>query len=186
MSTSSQTQYTGLLSPFLRDRRVAAAAPHLSGRVLDVGCADGPLANLVPADRYVGVDVAPAALEAAREAHPDHTFMLLDELGADERFDTIASLAVIEHIPQPVEWLSQLAAHLAEGGSIVLTTPHRTWEPLHDIAVKLRLASHEASDEHETTFNEETLREVVEAAGLQLTAYSRFLLKVNQLAICRR
>jgi 2-polyprenyl-3-methyl-5-hydroxy-6-metoxy-1,4-benzoquinol methylase len=186
MSTPSQTQYTGLLSPFLRDRRVAAAKPHLSGRVLDVGCADGPLADLVPADRYVGVDLAAPAIEAARAAHPDHTFMLSHELGADERFDTIASLAVIEHIPQPATWLTELATHLAEGGSVVLTTPHRTWEPLHDVAVKLRLASHEAADEHETTFDEDTLREVVEEAGLKMVEYRRFLMKVNQLAICRR
>ena len=55
MSTT-KTKYHGLLSPYLRNRRLAMARPLLTGRVLDVGCAEGHLAESVPADRYVGVD----------------------------------------------------------------------------------------------------------------------------------
>jgi 2-polyprenyl-3-methyl-5-hydroxy-6-metoxy-1,4-benzoquinol methylase len=184
--TSSRTQYTGLLSPFLRDRRIAAARSHLSGRVLDIGCADGPLAALVPADRYVGVDLAQAAVDAARTAHPAHRFEVITDLRPDETFDTIAALAVIEHVPQPARWLTDLAGHLAPGGSIVLTTPHATWEPLHDLAARLRLTSREAQEEHETTFTRETLGAVIAEAGLRMVRYERFLARMNQLAIAQR
>jgi 2-polyprenyl-6-hydroxyphenyl methylase/3-demethylubiquinone-9 3-methyltransferase len=182
----SRTQYTGLLSPFLRDRRIAAARSHLAGRVLDIGCADGPLAELVPPDRYVGVDLAPAAVEAARAAHPSHRFEVISDLASDERFDTIAALAVIEHVPEPASWLADLATHLAPGGSIVLTTPHATWEPLHDVAAALRLTSREAQEEHETTFTRDTLAAVIAEAGLRMVRYERFLARVNQLAIAQR
>jgi 2-polyprenyl-3-methyl-5-hydroxy-6-metoxy-1,4-benzoquinol methylase len=154
--------------------------------VLDIGCADGPLADLVPADRYLGVDLAASAVEAARAAHPDHRFAVASDLPASEQFDTIAALAVIEHVPEPAAWLTDLAQHLAPGGAIVLTTPHATWEPLHDVAAKLRLTSREAQEEHETTFTETTLRTVIEAAGLRMAHYARFLMRVNQLAIAER
>ena len=40
------------------------------------------------------------------------------------RFDTIVSLAVIEHAPDPKGFLMELAGRLEKGGRIVLTTPH--------------------------------------------------------------
>ena len=57
---------------------------------------------------------------------------------------------------------------------IVLTTPHARWEPLHDVAAKLHLASPEASEEHETVFDHSTLKQVSEAAGLRLVRQEEF------------
>lgn len=184
--SSHETQYTGLLSPFLRDRRIAAAKPYLSGRVLDVGCADGPLCKFVGPDRYLGIDLDPRAVAAASAAHPSHRFELLDDLPPGETFDTISALAVIEHVPDPTAWLLGMSGHLAPGGRIVLTTPHARWEPLHDVAARLRLASREAQEEHETVFDERSLRAVIAEAGLRTVLYRRFLLRLNQLAVAER
>ena len=123
MSTT-KTKYHGLLSPYLRNRRLAMARPLLTGRVLDVGCAEGHLAESVPADRYVGVDLDPDILVEARAAHPDHVFMGLDQLDEGERFDTVVALAVIEHVPDPEGWLRRWAGMLEPGGQVVLTTPY--------------------------------------------------------------
>jgi trans-aconitate methyltransferase len=183
---TTKTKYDGLLSPFLRDRRLAAARPHLRGRVLDVGCAEGHLAGLVPAADYVGVDLDEGILAEARAAHPDHTFVGIDELDPTQRFDTIAALAVIEHVPDPPGWLQRWADHLVEGGRVVVTTPYDRYEPVHGLAARLRLTSDEAHDEHETTFDRESLDELFDEVGLKLTTYRRFLLGLNQLAVATR
>jgi 2-polyprenyl-3-methyl-5-hydroxy-6-metoxy-1,4-benzoquinol methylase len=187
MSTARiKTKYHGLLSPYLRNRRLAVARPLLSGRVLDVGSAEGHLAASVPADKYVGVDIDDDILVRARRAHPEHVFVGVDELDEAERFDTVVALAVIEHVPDPVGWLARWSGHLVSGGRVVVTTPYARYEPVHGIAAKLRLTSDEAHDEHETTFDRESLERLFERVGLKLTTYERFLLGLNQLAVGTR
>lgn len=180
------TKYDGLLSPHLMRRRVAMARPHLRGRILDVGCADGVLAREVAAGSYVGVDIDDAVLTDARRANPDHEFRRMRDLGPDDRFDTVAALAVVEHMPDARGWAARVREHLVPGGRIVLTTPHRRFEFVHDLAARVGLASPEAADEHEETFDRRTLTDLFEKAGLTLELYQRFLLGMNQLAIARR
>lgn len=182
-SGSRPTKYGGLLSPYLRDRRHAAARPWITGRVLDVGCAEGHLAGLVPAGRYVGIDLDERILAEAHRAHPDHVFLPVDELGADERFDTVAALAVIEHVPDPEASLACWSRHLLSGGRVVMTTPYGRWEGMHGVAANLRLASAEAHDEHEVTFDRAALGRLFDAVGLKMTVYRRFLLGLNQLVV---
>lgn len=182
MSTS-KTKYHGLLSPYLRNRRLAIARPFLAGRVLDVGCAEGHLADSVAHDQYVGVDLDHDILAEARRAHPEHVFVGIDELDEAEWFDTVVALAVIEHVPDPVGWLARWSGHLVSGGRVVVTTPYARYEPVHGIAAKLRLTSDEAHDEHETTFDRESLDQLFEAVGLKRTTYKRFLLGLNQLVV---
>jgi 2-polyprenyl-3-methyl-5-hydroxy-6-metoxy-1,4-benzoquinol methylase len=158
----------------------------LSGRILDVGCAEGHLAASVAPDRYLGVDLDEDILVEARRAHPDHTFVGLDALDEAERFDTVVALAVIEHVPDPAGWLARWVHHLVPGGQVVITTPYDRYEPLHGVAAKLWLASDEAHDEHETTFDRKSLDELFQEAGLRMTRYRRFLLGLNQLAVATR
>jgi 2-polyprenyl-6-hydroxyphenyl methylase/3-demethylubiquinone-9 3-methyltransferase len=42
------------------------------------------------------------------------------------RFDLVTSMEVIEHVADKPAFVSQLAAHLADGGLMVLSTPNRT------------------------------------------------------------
>jgi 2-polyprenyl-3-methyl-5-hydroxy-6-metoxy-1,4-benzoquinol methylase len=184
--STTKTKYDGLLSPYLRNRRLAIARPHLRGRVLDVGCAEGHLAGCVPASDYVGVDLDDQILVEARAEHPEHRFVGLDDLDPTERFDTVAAFAVIEHVPDPEGWLRRWADHLVPGGRVVVTTPYDRYEPVHGLAARLRLTSDEAHDEHETTFNRESLERLFETVGLKLTIYRRFLAGLNQLAVATR
>ena len=101
----------GLLSPFLRSRRIAAARPFLKGRLLDLGCGCGKLAGIVPPDSYLGVDIDEYSLDRARAAYPEHAFC--SRLPPkDEAFDTVVALAFIEHVPDPAEALREMAARL--------------------------------------------------------------------------
>ena len=140
----------GLLSPFLRKRRLKAAKPFLKGSVLDVGCGSGHLADFVSAEQYVGVDVDEASLKAARLRHPHHRF--LSELPPrGTSFNTVVALAVIEHASDPAGFLDKLAGSLSAdpGSRIICTTPSPAAEIIHKAGARIGLFSRHANEEHE-------------------------------------
>jgi 2-polyprenyl-3-methyl-5-hydroxy-6-metoxy-1,4-benzoquinol methylase len=174
----------GLLSPWLRKRRLVAASPWLSGRVLDYGCGSGALADEVDADRYLGYDIDATSVDRARLLHPLHTFTL--DTPSAESFDTVASLAVIEHLRQPDTFLRQLAGMCKRGGRIVLTTPNPLLDPVHHLGAKFGLFSHDASEEHVSLLNRKALADLASSSGLGIVRYTRFLLGANQLLVLQK
>jgi 2-polyprenyl-3-methyl-5-hydroxy-6-metoxy-1,4-benzoquinol methylase len=176
-------QINGVFSPFLRRKRVEATKPYYNGRVLDYGCGIGTLADLIPADRFYGVDVDEESVRIAKVDHPKHTFGLCDELPAEEMFDTIVSLAVIEHVSDPVAFIENLKSHLNPGGKIVLTTPNPIFEPIHDLGSHIGLFSHDALDEHESLMNKGQIVQLAKDTSIKLELYSRFLWGANQLIV---
>ena len=106
----------------------------LAGKsALDVGCGAGllcePLARL-GAD-VTGVDAAPentaAAAVHAERSGLDIRYMA-GELAAQDigTFDLVTAMEVIEHVAGKRAFVAALAAKLAPGGLIVLSTPNRT------------------------------------------------------------
>lgn len=102
-------------------------------RALDVGCGAGllcePLARL-GAD-VTGVDAAAENAAAAR-VHAAGVGLKIDyyagelaELPAG-KFDLVTSMEVIEHVASKGAFVADLAARLADGGLMVLSTPNRT------------------------------------------------------------
>ncbi len=105
----------------------------LAGRsALDVGCGAGllaePLARL--GAKVTGIDAAPELIEAAR-AHASGSRLEIDYLmgGVEDltaTFDLVTALEVVEHVADPRTFLAALAARLAPGGLLILSTPNRT------------------------------------------------------------
>lgn len=174
----------GVLSPFLRKARINAVKTSLTGKILDVGCGSGALASIVPPDKYIGFDRDRGSLEIASRNFPKHRFV--DQWPAEERFDSVAALAIIEHIAVPDYELLKWASALKGGGKIILTTPHKSFRMIHDLGAKLGIFSADAADEHEEMFTQESLRALSEKSGLTMTHYSRFLLGANQLCILQK
>jgi 2-polyprenyl-3-methyl-5-hydroxy-6-metoxy-1,4-benzoquinol methylase len=94
---------------------------------LDLGCYDGQfITSVVDDDMVVGLDVAEAALRAARQRG----------LGAvrgqvettlpfrDEGFSTVVAAEIIEHVFDTQAVLDELARVLAPGGWLAVTTPN--------------------------------------------------------------
>ncbi|MCL6679734.1 bifunctional 2-polyprenyl-6-hydroxyphenol methylase/3-demethylubiquinol 3-O-methyltransferase UbiG [Sphingomonas sp. RG327] len=105
----------------------------LTGKsALDVGCGAGllaePLARL--GAKVTAVDAAPGLIAAA-ELHArgqgldiDYRVAAVEELtGA---FDLVTSLEVVEHVAEPAAFIRALAARLAPGGLLILSTPNQT------------------------------------------------------------
>jgi len=177
-------QASGKLSPFLRQRRIAAAAPFLAGRVLDYGCGAGALADHIGPELYAGVETDVESLNRARREHPRHRFYHPVEFdGHGRAFDTIALLAVIEHIEDRAGFLRDLVRFLAPGGRVVLTTPHPLAGPIHGAGAKAGLFSREAGEEHGSLVGKKGMMRLAAEAGFIVTARRRFLLGLNQLFI---
>jgi 2-polyprenyl-3-methyl-5-hydroxy-6-metoxy-1,4-benzoquinol methylase len=171
----------GVLSPWLRARRLSAAIPHLKGSVLDVGCGSGALADHVPPADYLGYDVDVQSIKAAQSRHPGHTFT--QSLPQARTFDTVVSLAVIEHIPNPREFLLMLAGCANPGGRIVISTPNPSFEFIHHAGSKIGVFSHDASEEHVSLLDRKGLHALASSLGFDVIAYRRFLMGANQLMV---
>ncbi len=112
---------------------VAGRKPLTGKSVLDVGCGAGllcePLARL-GAD-VTGVDAAPenvaAAAVHAEGAGLDIRYMA-GEIGSLDigQFDLVAAMEVVEHVADKRAFVAELAARLAPGGLLVMSTPNRT------------------------------------------------------------
>jgi 2-polyprenyl-6-hydroxyphenyl methylase / 3-demethylubiquinone-9 3-methyltransferase len=107
--------------------------PLAGKRALDVGCGAGllsePLARL--GAEVTGVDAA-AENVAAAAAHAEAMGLVisyrageLDQLGLGT-FDLVCAMEVIEHVADKAAFVGHLAASLAPGGLMVLSTPNRT------------------------------------------------------------
>ena len=112
----------------IRDR-----APLAGKSALDVGCGAGllcePLARL--GGDVTGVDAAPENIAAAAH-HAEGVGLdiryIAGEIGSLDigAFDLVTCLEVIEHVADKPAFLGALAARLAPGGLMVLSTPNRT------------------------------------------------------------
>lgn len=112
---------------------VESVKPLAGKRAVDVGCGAGllcePLARL--GAEVTGVDAASENVAAA-EAHAEGSGLSIDyrhgELSALGlgQFDLVTNMEVIEHVVDKTAFVAQLAAHLAPGGLMVLSTPNRT------------------------------------------------------------
>lgn len=106
----------------------------LAGRhALDVGCGAGllaePLARM--GAKVTGVDAAPENIAAARTHAAGQGLSIQYHAGelADlppATFDLVTSMEVVEHVTDPAAFIGELAARLAPGGLMILSTPNRT------------------------------------------------------------
>jgi 2-polyprenyl-6-hydroxyphenyl methylase/3-demethylubiquinone-9 3-methyltransferase len=122
-----------LAAHFSRDAR--SLRPFEGLRILDIGCGGGlisePLARLGAA--MTGIDAAEANIAVAR-AHArgadldiDYRQASAEELSAaDERFDAVLALEVVEHVADTDAFLQATAALVRPGGALIASTLNRT------------------------------------------------------------
>ena len=150
-------------------KQLARAKP--SGRLLDVGAGSGILVNEALRAGYEAVGIEPSiALQkrAAAAGLPVKPGVLPDP-ALTGPFDCVTLVDVIEHVPDPVGLLRDIAAVLADDGVCLPVTPD-----VKSLAARLmgwrwwhfRIA-------HIGYFDRATLTTAIEAAGLEVQTISR-------------
>jgi len=151
--------------------------PFAGKTALDVGCGAGllcePLARL--GATVTGVDAAAENIAAAK-AHAAGSGLAIDyragELGSLGlgTFDLVTSMEVIEHVADKAAFVSQLAAHLAPGGLMVLSTPNRTPQSrlLLVGAAEMFGAIPKGTHHWDDFVTPDELRDLLAAAGLEM------------------
>jgi SAM-dependent methyltransferase len=117
------------------------ALPFLRGRVLEVGCGEGYGTALLAtrAQVVVGLDYDAFTVAHAATAYPDVRFVRANLAAlpvGSESVDVVATLQVIEHVWNHVEFLGECRRALRPGGLLFVTTPNRlTFTPGSDVPI---------------------------------------------------
>lgn len=98
-------------------------------RVLDVGCGNGRLLNLIQDKKvsYVGLDVSPRLIKIAEQAFPGYQFIVGDVLNlsfTDNSFDKVFAMALLHQVPSKklrLKALSEIQRVLKKDGLFFLT-----------------------------------------------------------------
>ncbi len=106
------------------ERGLARHAGAVRGRVLDIGCGTKPYQRLFPeAVFYCGTETNRTFTPGSRADVTAFGEALPFRGGV---FDAVLCTEVLEHVPEPAEFLREVNRIIAPGGVLLLTTP-QTW-----------------------------------------------------------
>ena len=112
-------------------------------RVLDVGCGNGRLLEVLPDNKieYLGLDNSAELVKIASQNYPTQKFLVADILKLESvkeissgTYDYVFCLAVLQHIPSRelrIEALRQLAVPLNTSGRLILSSWNLWVSPKH-------------------------------------------------------
>ena len=143
---------------------------------LDVGCGAGllaePLARL--GAKVTAVDAAPELVAVARDhaigqgLQIDYRATGVEDVGG--RYDLVTAMEVVEHVADPQLFIDALAARLASGGLMILSTPNRTaWSKLLTITLAEGFGQiPKGTHDFDKFIDPDTMRGLLAHAGLEV------------------
>jgi 2-polyprenyl-3-methyl-5-hydroxy-6-metoxy-1,4-benzoquinol methylase len=143
-------------------------------RILEFGCGNGHFCNVLSTTGHnvVGVDVSETGIEHARKNFPGIQFiqsdictLLTKPVLAEESFDVVVAIEIIEHLWYPREIMRAAKKYLKPDGQFIISTPYHGY--LKNLAISLfnkwdRHFSVEWDIGHVKFFSVKTLKRVLE------------------------
>ena len=116
-----------------------------------MGAADGRTVQYInqclPLKKGLGVEYNPELIRKSEVLPPNITLIQGDVTNlseiADSSFDVVSALALLEHLPEPIQAMTEASRILRSGGLFIATSPIPFWDHL---SVRLGLL---AEDHHE-------------------------------------
>lgn len=118
----------------VRHAYIASRVPLEGRRVLDVGCGGGLLCEALARSgaRVTGIDLSPSMIEVAMlhaaESGLRVSYRCADAeslLGAEEPWDLVCCMEMLEHVPDPSLVMQTLAQLVRPGGDVIVSTLNR-------------------------------------------------------------
>lgn len=171
-----QSMSEPFLEPILRQLRLHRVKKHIpkGSVILDIGC--GTKASFLKTiSPYIkqgfGVDFKVKEFQIGNIQTKQ--LRLENNLPfADESFQVVTMLAVLEHIENEREILQEIHRVLIPGGKLVLTVPSVWSQPvLEFLAYKLKIVSEAEIQDHKRYYNRKKLKKVLEHKFLYYLTY---------------
>ncbi|MFW6132943.1 MAG: class I SAM-dependent methyltransferase [Planctomycetota bacterium] len=170
------------LGRFLVRWRQQVVLPHVTGRLLDIGCGQNALCRLYSGDA-IGVDVYP--WDGVDRVVADTAALPFE----NESFDTVTIVAALNHIPNRSEVLIEARRVLRPTGRLVVTMLRpmvsRAWHwlrrPWDADQTERGLASGEVFG-----LTRSQMHRLLTDAGYRVVCERRFMLGMNHLTIAER
>lgn len=182
-----------ILEKFLQELRFRKVVPFVKNKdkVLDLGCGykGTLLKKLSPKiDEGLGVDISVTNKIVA------HNISLIpEEKGRvpipSNHFDIVVSLAVIEHLDNPLSILKTAYKSLKKGGTLLITTPAPVAKPILEfLAYKVGVVSKQEIKDHKKYYDKEEIKILFKNAGFNVREIEikHFLLGLNTLALAKK
>ncbi len=139
-----------------------------NAEILEVGCGLGYLTYSLAKKGYNirGVDISANAIRSANEKFgPYYTCMNIFEAGNEfqNRYELVILTEVIEHVEDPVAFISCLKGMLKHGGKLLITTPNKS------VAYKNSVWDTELPPVHLSWFSERSMNVVAARTNTQVT-----------------
>lgn len=169
---------------------VTALLPPSGEAILDMGCGPGTfLGHFASGYRFArGIDLARPQIEFAtnKYGHERRRFDALDvaALDAEQTFDAVVSIEVIEHLPpgETQAFLRSIHRVMKSGGTVVLTTPnYRSFWPLIEWVISKK-GPVDYLEQHINRFHVKRLVRELEAAGFEVMQARTFFVLAPFLA----
>ncbi len=186
---------TALLNSFLKDMRMSKVSEHIKGDVLDIGCGSCDLLSYMDQScKYVGIELSNNKVSILKKLFPQHTFLQINienGLGLNNGiythgFDTIALVAVIEHISDPNPMLRDIYELLHIGGKLIITTPTPFGDKVHTLGAMVGLSSKSAVHNHVNLYSKAGIYDLLESYDFKKITYRTFFFGLNQLIIAEK
>lgn len=117
-----------VVNPFYLVRKglfqeISRCGKYIDGNVLDVGCGSKPyVGQFAKCDSYVGLEYdSPILIE--KNIDVDFTYDGKRFPFEDDRFDSVVSFQVLEHVFEPVEFIAEIKRVLKPNGRLLITVP---------------------------------------------------------------
>ena len=165
----------GKIDPIKKFRNVVSfiRRKKISGRFLDAGCAFGLLVDQMKAHfgEVHGFDISHYAISKARNRNSGVDLRVVDLEDhlpyADESFDCITALDILEHTESFDRSLSKLTGKLKSGGYMIVSTPLDAWP-------RKLFGFLDRDKTHISVPREDDLREMAERNNLRVIEEDKF------------
>jgi SAM-dependent methyltransferase len=159
---TASSSYLGFLL-----RRVHKLVSGQSNTLLDIGAANGFFVSLASTNGFKskGIELSEDAVNWALRLGRDVRKTSIEEFKAEESFDVVTILDVLEHLAEPRETLQMISQFLNHKGILVINVPDRS-------SIFARICGYRwhayLPPEHWFYFNRKSISELLEQTGFQV------------------